>query len=436
MFLIGPILVLIGVAASITWGSVTQITSCLPGKFQTYCFIGSMCPFLLYLPTNVLLGDLCVLANASHNVTMSTAAVPVEAVSAESFGPSIGEIATAGGGSTHINAGGVAAPLLRQYPYGNSTPSPGTGTGTMVARWNQVETFFAMCCVLTVLGCAAIVAAMFTNAVGRRLKKRDVSLHQATVKSENIYEDSIPGEGAPLLRGAVNGGGGGDEAAEDSAHEQALSQMALAKLIWMPALSQFLVTVGSQLVVSQYVSVPKQFYKSQTTMLLYAYYIGSCLGMVCALSKRTWIGPKTLLIASIVRFAIFPLTLLYITHPNALGPKGSKHADIVVQVINFIFCFTNGHLFSMTYSQANAQFRSPAGASRASSTLSVAYYLAISFAIGASILLNTALCSDEPGGCPTKKNATLLSIEGTEEIEVWHPSSPYLWDRSLGHFEF
>ena len=28
MFLIGPILVLIGVAASITWGSVTQITSC------------------------------------------------------------------------------------------------------------------------------------------------------------------------------------------------------------------------------------------------------------------------------------------------------------------------------------------------------------------------------------------------------------------------
>ena len=139
--------------------------------------------------------------------------------------------------------------------------------------------------------------------------------------------------------------------------------MALAKLIWMPALSQFLVTVGSQLVVSQYVSVPKQFYKSQTTMLLYAYYIGSCLGMVCALSKRTWIGPKTLLIASIVRFAIFPLTLLYITHPNALGPKGSKHADIVVQVINFIFCFTNGHLFSMTYSQANAQFKSPAGVS-------------------------------------------------------------------------
>lgn len=75
-------------------------------------------------------------------------------------------------------------------------------------------------------------------------------------------------------------------------------------------------------------------------------------------------------------------------------------------------------------------------ASRASSTLTVAYYLAISVAIGVSILLNMAMCSDEPGGCPTKKNATLLSFEGTEEIDIGHSPSPYLWDRSLGHFEF
>lgn len=148
---------------------------------------------------------------------------------------------------------------------------------------------------------------------------------------------------------------------KESAYEQALTQMELAKLVWMPLLSQFLITVGSQLVVSQYVSVPKQFYPSQTTILLYEYYIGSCLGMIFALSKRTRIGPKTLLIASIVRFALFPLTLLYIAHPTALGQ--TKHADNIVQVLNFIFTFTNGHLFSSTYSQANAYFKSPAGVS-------------------------------------------------------------------------
>jgi hypothetical protein len=35
MYLIGPVLVVIGVAASITWGTVTQVTSCLPPRYQT-----------------------------------------------------------------------------------------------------------------------------------------------------------------------------------------------------------------------------------------------------------------------------------------------------------------------------------------------------------------------------------------------------------------
>lgn len=160
---------------------------------------------MLYLPTNVLLGDLCVLANASHNITLPMQMVAVQAV--ESFGPSIGEITAAGGSA--LNAGAGAFAILDQY--GNSTPAP--GTGTMVTRWSQVETFFAMCCLLTVFGCAAIVSAMFTNAVNRRLKKRDVSLRQAAVKTETIYEDTALDEDAPLLKGTLNGDGG-DKAAE------------------------------------------------------------------------------------------------------------------------------------------------------------------------------------------------------------------------------
>ena len=160
-----------------------------------------------------------------------------------------------------------------------------------------------------------------------------------------------------------------------------------------------------------------------------------------ALSKRTRIGPKTLLIASIVRFAVFPLTLLYIAYPDALGPVGSKHADIAVQIVNVAFTFTNGHLFSNTYSQANAQFKSPAGASRASSSLSVMYYLAISVAIGASIGINLAMCKDQPGGCQLKTNATLSSASGEVEVEgdgsntVWQNSNYPLWDRSFGRFD-
>ena len=45
--------------------------------------------------------------------------------------------------------------------------------------------------------------------------------------------------------------------ATDSAYEQSMGQVQLAKRIWRQSLSQLLITTGSQLVVSQYVSVPR-----------------------------------------------------------------------------------------------------------------------------------------------------------------------------------
>ena len=162
---------------------------------------------MLYLPTNVAIGDLCVVVNASQNVTLRMQMPAVQIV--ESFGPWKGEITAAG--SSVLNAG--ASAVTTQQELGNSTPAP--GNNTLVARWNQVEIFFAMCCLLTVLGCIAIVFAMFTNAVNRKLKKRDVSLHQATSKTQNLYEDDALDEAAsdPLLKGSANGGGE-DNAAE------------------------------------------------------------------------------------------------------------------------------------------------------------------------------------------------------------------------------
>ena len=153
---------------------------------------------------------------------------------------------------------------------------------------------------------------------------------------------------------------------KNSAHEQAMTQMELAKFVWKPLLSLFLIVLGSHIVVSFYVSVPKQFYENQTTILLYEYYIGSCIGMIFALSKKTQIGPNSLLAASIARFAVVPVMLVYMAHPlpnHEMSPKGARKVDHIVQVINFIFTFTNGHLFSNTYRQANAMFKSPAGVS-------------------------------------------------------------------------
>ena len=188
----------------------------LPGKFQTYCFIGSMCPFGLYLPANLLLGDLCVSSAASHNDTAT--GITTALAEDEAFGPLTGEMQTAlgvGGGDDSVGFDG------------NST-----GGGTWVARWSQVETFFAMCCILTVLGCAAIVAAMFSNAVKYQLLKRDLSLKQARKPStSNIYEDSAVAENAPLVQGTGNGDDG--SASRNSAYEQSLSQMQLWKIIWV-----------------------------------------------------------------------------------------------------------------------------------------------------------------------------------------------------------
>ena len=99
--------------ASVQWGTFTQFFAIFPQSVQTVFFLGSMCPFMFYGPLNAGLGELC----------------------------------TAKGGGTL----GIAT------PWGGSTAvgDPGAEYDT---HWARVVPFFALACVLTVMGCAAAPA--------------------------------------------------------------------------------------------------------------------------------------------------------------------------------------------------------------------------------------------------------------------------------------
>jgi hypothetical protein len=104
--------------------------------------------------------------------------------------------------------------------------------------------------------------------------------------------------------------------------------------------------------------------------------------------------------ASVARCGVLPLMLVYIRNPDLLDGLGMQGADITVCAINMLFCISHGLLFSRTFSQAQARFTTVGGASRASSTLNIMYYLGITFAIGSSLAINKLMCmGGSPGKC-------------------------------------
>jgi hypothetical protein len=100
--------------------------------------------------------------------------------------------------------------------------------------------------------------------------------------------------------------------------------------------------------------------------------------------------------ASVARCGVLPLMLVYVHNPDVLDGLGMQGADITVCAINMLFCISHGLLFSRTFSQAQARFKTAAGASRASSTLNVMYYVGITFAIGSTLAINTLMCVGDP----------------------------------------
>jgi hypothetical protein len=305
-----------------------------------------MCPFGLYLPVNVLLGNLCqetMQMNSTHPNSTHFPAVPMDSnalplyTMVPNHSPSVGggviegrEVGFGPGPAFAVDHD-ASSPVFSMELVASSTdasvPSTAGAAGAVVVyemSMAKVAIFFSMCCLLTVMGCVAIVRVMNNPAIKRRLNKRDASLQLAIEKSSTetqLYEDEHEHELLAAGAGSIQGealGSGDQNAALDSVYEQGMGQFELAKHIWRQLVSQLLITTATQLVICQYVSVPKRHWKSLTTILLYEYYVCSAAGMVAAMWGRTKIGSTTMLLIAVVRSAVFPLMLFYITNPTAL----------------------------------------------------------------------------------------------------------------------
>ncbi len=54
--LIFAVLVGVGMCTSLTYGAFAQIVALVPDRYHYYFFMGTMCPFFIYIPLNVATG--------------------------------------------------------------------------------------------------------------------------------------------------------------------------------------------------------------------------------------------------------------------------------------------------------------------------------------------------------------------------------------------
>ncbi len=59
--LIFAVLVGVGMCTSLTYGAFAQIVALVPDRYHYYFFMGTMCPFFIYIPLNVATG-VCLLS--------------------------------------------------------------------------------------------------------------------------------------------------------------------------------------------------------------------------------------------------------------------------------------------------------------------------------------------------------------------------------------
>ena len=62
--------IVVGLCTSITFSAVASIVALLPDKFHYFFFMGTMCPFFVYLPVNVSTGNLCAVSSNSSQPSM------------------------------------------------------------------------------------------------------------------------------------------------------------------------------------------------------------------------------------------------------------------------------------------------------------------------------------------------------------------------------
>ena len=62
--------IVVGLCTSITFSAVASIVALLPDKFHYFFFMGTMCPFFVYLPVNVSTGNLCAVSSNSTQPSM------------------------------------------------------------------------------------------------------------------------------------------------------------------------------------------------------------------------------------------------------------------------------------------------------------------------------------------------------------------------------
>ena len=65
--LLFAVLVIVGLCTSVTFSSAASVIALLPDRFHYFFFMGTYCPFIVYLPLNVATGNLCYQISAGEH---------------------------------------------------------------------------------------------------------------------------------------------------------------------------------------------------------------------------------------------------------------------------------------------------------------------------------------------------------------------------------
>eukprot|EP00054_Salpingoeca_dolichothecata_P026429 m.189042 g.189042 ORF g.189042 m.189042 type:complete len:513 (-) comp25652_c0_seq2:188-1726(-) len=248
-----PVLVLLGVLTSIGFGSFNQVASLFSGPVYSAYFVGTMCPFFVFAPLNVGIGNLC--SPSSCNQTSFD--IPC--------------------GSDPPNN---SLPEHLVHPYQNLSHHHMPKHWS--AHWSSLEIYYSLAATLTLSG---FFAFLFLGRIQH-------TLSLFALKDADHVEDvtlAKPTERAKLSFGRV-----------------------LCR-IWKPATTQAITTIASTVVASQYINfIPSRFH-NLPTLLIYEYYIMSSLGIAATLhSSVSLLSSNVFLGISIVRLVFIPATVLYV----------------------------------------------------------------------------------------------------------------------------
>ena len=397
-------LVLTGCGMSVSFGTFNKFTSMLPSTFQAALFIGSYFSFFILLPTNLAIGDICILDvvpnNSSSSSSVSTAAALVAAAEVDNVAPTLPRWLPAARPSSDAILAVLASASPSTYS-SSSFPSvsssdlelvlggdSGGGSDIGSVNWTAYVVFYSVafaCCISGVAAFRSITSSRLGRYViaakdSRMREQAALSAGPAINGSNNEEEKCLKAEEKIReMSGVLEGGG---ELFDGVGAGRQPLRLILAR-IWPFAFTLVVNVLANTLIATLYTQWPVSQFRDLATIQIYIYYAACLVGTVIAGIPRISkvLSAKTMVTAAILRCGFLALSIIY--SRNLIEPN-----DILAGALNFVQQVLGGAILSLCFSKASGCFSNLLDRNYAGGSMNVIWFISLGTALALSLPLS------------------------------------------------